>query len=56
MKGPPLQLMIDPNAKPVAFHTPLPVPLHWQVEVKAGFDQDVRLGGLKPVPTGEPVT
>ena len=56
MEGPPLHLRIDPNAKPIAHHTPVPVPLHWQKEVKAGLDQDVRLGVLEPVPVGEPVT
>ena len=35
--------MIDPNARPTAFHTPLPVPLHYQEEVKAGLDQDAIL-------------
>ena len=28
MQGPPLKLMIDPKAKPVAFHKPISVPLH----------------------------
>ena len=52
----PLRLMVNPEAEPVAHHTPLPVPLHWQDAVKAGIDQDVRLGVLEPVPVGEPVT
>ena len=56
MEGPPLKLMIDPEAKPVAYHTPIPVPIHWQKEVKEGLDQDVRLGVLEPVPIGEKVT
>ena len=56
MTGPPMHLMVDPDATPVAHHTPVPVPLHWQDEVKAGLDQDVRLGVLEPVPIGEPVT
>ena len=56
MEGPPLQLNIDANAKPVAVHTPIPVPLHWQEEVKAGLDRDVKLGVLESVPVGEPVT
>ncbi|MEL6802297.1 MAG: reverse transcriptase domain-containing protein, partial [Bacteroidota bacterium] len=56
MHGPPLRLMIDPQATPVAHHTPIPVPLHWMEQVKEGLDQDVRLGVLKPVPVGEPVT
>jgi len=56
MKGPPLALMVDPKAAPKAVHTPVPVPIHWQAEVKAGLDRDVRLGVLEPVPVGEPVT
>ena len=55
MEGPPLQLMVDPNAKPVAVHTPVPVPIHWQHDVKMGLDRDVRLGVIEPVPIGEPV-
>ena len=56
MSGPPLRLMIEPDADPVAHHTPIPVPLHWQDAVKAGFGQDVRLGVIEPVPIGTPVT
>ena len=56
MEGPPLKLMVDPHAEPVAHHTPIPVPLHWQNQVKEGIDKDVRLGVLEPVPIGEPVT
>ena len=56
MDGSPMRLMVDPDAEPVAHHTPIPVPLHWQEAVKAGLDQDVALGVLEPVPVGEPVT
>ena len=56
MKGPEMRLMVDQEASPVACHTPIPVPLHWQKEVKAGLDQDVRLGVLEQVPIGTPVT
>lgn len=56
MDGPPMRLMIDPDAAPVAHHKPVPVPLHWRDEVKAGLDQDVLLGVIEPVPIGEPVT
>ena len=56
MEGPPLMLNIDHDAPPVAIHTPIPVPLHWQEEVKAGLDRDVRIGVLKPVHVGNPVT
>jgi len=56
MSGPPMNIMIDPNAKPLAYHTPIPVPIHWQDQVKASLDQDVRLGVIEPVPVGTPVT
>jgi len=49
-------LMVDPDAHPVAYHTPIPIPIHWQDDVKAGLDQDVRLGVIEPVPIGTPVT
>ena len=56
MSGPPMQLMVDSSARPVAHHTPIPVPIHWQDDVKAGLDQDVHLGVIEPVPIGTPVT
>ena len=56
MSGPPLSLTIDPNATPKPCHTPITVPIHWQDEVKAGLDRDVRLGVLEEVPLGTPVT
>ena len=55
MEGPPLQPMININADPVAFHTPVPVPLIWQDDVKVGRDQDVHLGVIAPVPIRDPV-
>ena len=56
MSGPPMRLMVDPSAHPVAHHTPIPVPLYWQDAVKTGLDQDVEMGVIEPVPVGEPVT
>ena len=56
MSGKPLRLMIAPDATPTAHHKPIPVPLHWQEEVKAGLDRDVRLGVLEKVPVGTAVT
>ena len=56
MSGPPLRLMIDPTATPVAKHKPIPIPIHWQKEVYAGLEQDCRLGVIEPVPVGTPVT
>ena len=56
MHGPPMKLMIDQNAKPVAIHKAIPVPIHFQEEVKEGLDRDVRLGVIEPVPEGTPTT
>ncbi len=49
MEGPPMRLMIDPQASPTAHHSPIPVPFHWQDDVKDGLDRDVKLGVLEPV-------
>ena len=51
-----MNLMISDDAKPIAYHTPIPVPIYWRDEVKAGLDQDVKLGVIEPVPIGEPVS
>ena len=56
MDCPPMRLMIDPDAKPVAHQTHVPVPLHWRDAVKDGLDQDVRLGVIEKVSIGDPVT
>ena len=32
MESVPMRLMVGPKAEPVAHHTPIPVPLHWQEE------------------------
>ena len=56
MSGPPMKLLIDKEATPVAHHTPIPVPIYWQDQVKSGLDQDQQLGVLEPVPIGTPVT
>ena len=56
MTGPPMKLMIHPDATPFACHKPIPIPVHWQEDVYAGLAQDVRLGVIEPVPVGTPVT
>jgi len=38
MDGPPMCLMIDLKAKLTTHHSPIPVPIHWQDDVKAGLD------------------
>ena len=50
----PMSLYVNSDAKPVAYHKAYPVPIHWQGEVKAGIDSDVKLGVLEKVPVGEP--
>jgi len=39
MEGPPMCLMIDPKAKPITYHSPIPVPIHWQDDMKAGLTE-----------------
>ena len=56
MHGPPLKIFIQEGAKPVAAHTPIPIPLHWQKEVKAGLDRDEAIGVIERVPSGTPTT
>ena len=54
MSGNPLEIHFKPDVKPVAHHTPIPVPHHWKSKVKADLDRDVRLGIIEPVPPGTP--
>ena len=56
MSGPPMRLMVDPSATPVAYHKPIPIPVHWQDEVYKGLEQDCKMGVIEPVPVGTPVT
>ena len=53
--SPPLKLLVDPKAKPVAVHRASPVPVHWMAKVKADLDRDVALGVLERVPENTPV-
>ena len=55
-KGTPLKFIRDPDAKLVAIHTSIPIPVHWQKAVKAGLDRDVKLGVIEPVPWGTHTT
>ena len=54
MAGPPVEIHVDPSAKPVAFHTPASIPLHWQDQVQKDLIRDEALGILERVPHGEP--
>ena len=55
MSGPPMKLMIDPNAKPVANFRTIPVPIHYEEDVKADLDMDVCLKKIRKVPPNTPV-
>ena len=55
IKGPPIQLHVDPLAKPKACHTPASIPLHWQEQVHSDLLRDEALGVIEKVPYGEPV-
>ena len=52
--SPPLQLFIDPAAKPIAYHKPGKVPVHFKDRVEAELRRDVRLGVLEEVPPNTP--
>lgn len=54
MEGKPHHIHLEPGATPYACHTPAPVPKHWEDEVKAQLEEDVRRGVIEPVPAGEP--
>ena len=46
--------LID-GATPVAAHTPIPIPHHWEVQIKHQLDEDVEKGILRKVLPGTPV-
>ena len=48
-----MKFHIDPEAKPVAFRKPVPVPLCWQDQVETELNDDVTIGVLERVPHGE---
>ena len=51
----PAHIHLKPDAIPYACHTPIPVPIHYRSDTKAGLDRDVERGIIKPVPIGTPV-
>ena len=50
MHGPPLKIHMQEGVTPVASHSPIPVPIHWQKKVKAGLDRDEAIGVIERVP------
>ena len=56
MKCEPLELHVNPDAKPVAVHKPGLVPIHWQEQVLKDLERDVNIGVLEKVSPNTPVT
>ena len=56
MQGDPLVISVADGAKPVASHSPIPVPVHWSDDVKRQLDRDVALGVIEKVPIGTDTT
>ncbi|GFO47399.1 hypothetical protein PoB_007390400 [Plakobranchus ocellatus] len=52
----PLQLYVDPEARPVAVHKPALVFIHWQEKVHQVLERDNRLGMLEKVDPNTPMT
>ena len=53
MTGAPHRIHVVSGAKPVAYHTPLTIPKHWEAEVRKQLEEDVKRGVLRQVPAGE---
>ena len=56
MKGEPLPVPTRSDVRPVAVHTPVAIPLHWEEKVHRDLMRDVALGVIEPVPINTPVT
>ena len=51
-----MKIHVDPKAILVAVHKPIPIPHHWQAQLKDDLERDVKLGILEKVPMGVPTT
>ena len=49
-----MKIHIDTQVDSIAIHKPIPIPHHWQEEVKKQLDRDEELGIIKMVPVGVP--
>lgn len=54
MISPAIKVHVDPQVKPVVVHTSATVPLHWQDQVEQQINDDISLGKVEKVLTGEP--
>ena len=44
------------GGKPVAYHSPTPIAVHWKKQVRQKLENDVKQGIIEPVPVGGKVT
>ena len=56
MTGAPVEIKFRKGATPHAVHSPIPIPHHWEKQVKDDLDRDVQLGIIEVVPQGTPTT
>lgn len=54
MEGKPHRIHLSLGAAPYSCHTTASVQKHWEDEVKAQLDEDVKRGIIKPVLAEEP--
>ena len=47
--GPPLKIFLKKGAVPQAVHKAIPVPIHWQEDVRQELERDCKLGILEKV-------
>ena len=52
MSGPPVEIHLKEDAKPIARHKAIPVPIHWQEQVRQDLIRDESLGVIERVPYG----
>ena len=52
--GPPLKIFLKKGAVPQAVHKAIPVPIHWQEEVRQELERDCMLGILEKVEVNTP--
>jgi len=55
MAGPPVEIHLQDNVKPVTSHKAAPIPLQWQDQVLTDLKRDEALVVVERVPYGEPV-
>ena len=56
MTGPPIKILVRPDTKPTAVHTPASIPIHWRQQIKDQLDADVALGVIEKVEPNTPTT